>query len=208
MPTDALDIGDVTAMLAKSAHDLWAAAGELNALDAQIGDGDLGTSVATLFETAISELTEPSSSAGRYLKDFGDSLMRLCSGASGTLYAALFTALGDELEANETITVGQLALGFRRGVETVKRLGGASTGDATMIDAIEPFVQALEEHVDEDIDLTSVLGLAADAAARGAASTTDLVARLGRAKGFGDRTLGHVDPGARSFEVITNAWRE
>lgn len=180
---------------------------ELDALDAQIGDGDLGSSAATLFEDALDDLGLPTTSAGHLLKAFGDSLMRRCSGASGTLYAVLFTALGTELEDVNTLSLGNLAQGFRRGVEMVKQLGGASPGDATMIDAMEPFVHALEEQAIVGGSLRGALRRAAEAAELGAASTANLVARLGRARGFGDRTIGHVDPGARSFAIIVNAWK-
>ena len=206
MSPESLSADAVARFLEKSARALREAASELDALDAQIGDGDLGTSAATLFEAAIAELDTAPSSAGLLLSDFGDSIMRLCSGASGTLYAVLFTTLGTELKAEAEITLEDLAQGFRHAVERVKQLGGASPGDATMIDAIEPFVETLEEQAVSGAHMSDALTLAAVAADRGATSTSTLIARLGRARGFGDRTLGHVDPGARSFAVIVGAW--
>ncbi len=193
-------------MLTRSARELRVAASELDALDATIGDGDLGSSLAALFEGSVDEVDTAKASAGLVLKEIGESLMRRCSGASGTLYALLFTTVGAELADDATIDLPELARAFRCGLEMVKQVGGASLGDATMVDAIEPFVATLEARDGDDVTMDRVLSTAADAAQRGALSTTELVAKLGRARGFGDRSLGHVDPGARSFAIIAKAW--
>ena len=207
MAPDELGVKDVSKKLERSATDLRKAASDLDVLDAAIGDGDHGTSVANLFEKAVAETNLEDPSAGHLLKDFGESVMRHCSGASGSIYALLFTSLGTTLSLNDTIELSDLALGFRRGLDMVKHVGGASRGDATLVDALEPYVEALEEHSRVNMNMSRALDLAADAARRGASSTSSMVAKFGRARGFGERALGHQDPGSRSFAVVANAWR-
>ncbi len=207
MSLDVLNASDVADVLTRSAEGLRGVANELNALDASIGDGDHGSSVATLFETAVTDTDLEDQSAGHLMKIFGQSLMRHASGASGTLYAVLFANIGTTLEPNDAIELSELARGFRRGLDMVQQVGGASLGDATLVDSLEPFVQVLEEQSQENVRLSQALDLAADAAARGAISTSTMVARIGRARTFGERSIGHEDPGARSFVVIANAWR-
>lgn len=207
MSPDVLIASNVARTLSNSAKDLREAASELDALDASIGDGDHGTSVATLFEMALADTDLEDPSAGRVLKSFGQALMRRCSGASGTLYAVLFTNLGSIVKMDEAIELGELARGFRRGLDMVQQVGGASLGDATLVDALEPFVVALEKQSNESVSLSEALDSAAGAATRGAQSTSAMVARIGRSRYFGERSIGHVDPGASSFVVIANAWR-
>jgi len=207
VPTDVLSASDVAHVLTRSAQELRGAASELDSLDAAVGDGDHGSSVATLFETAVAKTNLEEQSAGHLLNEFGQSLLRHCSGASGTLYAVLFTNLGSTLEPDDAIGLSALARGFRRGLDMVQKAGGATPGDATMVDALDPFVDVLEEQARDNATLSVALERAADAAKTGAVSTSQMVARVGRARGFGDRTRGHEDPGARSFAVIANAWR-
>ena len=207
MPPESLSALEVSKLLFRSATDLRVAASELDALDAAIGDGDHGTSVATLFETAVADTNLEDPSAGRLLNEFGKALMLHCSGASGSLYALLFTSLGTSLESVDLIELGDLALGFRRGLDMVKQVGGASRGDATLVDALEPYVEALEKHSLDGAGLSRALDQAADAARRGASSTSTMVARIGRARSFGELGVGHEDPGSRSFAVVANAWR-
>jgi len=207
MSPNVFSASDVASVLTRSAKDLREAANELDALDAAIGDGDHGSSVATLFEMAVAETELLDHSAGRLLKQFGTALMRHCSGASGTLYAVLFTNLGTTLELDDEIDLSELARGFRRGLDMVQQVGGASPGDATLVDALEPFVDVLEEQSRNDVSLSKALDLAAEAATGGAKFTSTMVARIGRARNFGERSLGHEDPGARSFAVMANSWR-
>jgi phosphoenolpyruvate---glycerone phosphotransferase subunit DhaL len=207
MSLDVLNASDVANILTRSAEDLRGVANELNALDTAIGDGDHGSSVATLFETAVADTDLENPSAGHLMKNFGQALMRHASGASGTLYAVLFTNIGTTLEPNDAIELSELARGFRRGLDMVQQVGGASLGDATLVDSLEPFVQVLEEQSHETVRMSKALDLAADAAVRGALSTSTMMARIGRARNFGDRSIGHEDPGARSFVVVANAWR-
>ena len=207
MSNEFLSGTDVAEILTRSAQNLREAVNELDGLDAAIGDGDHGSSVATLFEVAVAKIDLGVASAGKLLKTFGTSLMHNCSGASGTLYAVLFTSLGTTVELDEALDLGALARGFRQGVDVVQKVGGASLGDATLVDALAPFVTVLEEQFRQNASLSTAFELAANAAASGAQLTSAMIATVGRARGFGDRSLGHVDPGARSFAIVANSWR-
>lgn len=86
------------------------------------------------------------------------------------------------------------AAAWRKGVEGVQSRGKAQAGDKTMVDALLPAVEAL----DQASDLESGLSAAAAAAERGMQATTPLVARKGRASYLGERSKDHQDPGATS----------
>jgi dihydroxyacetone kinase-like protein len=83
--------------------------------------------------------------------------------------------------------------------------GKAVVEDKTMVDAWEPAVTAAQQALDRGADLGGVIGAAAEAASRGAAATVPLVARKGRASYLGERSAGHLDPGAASTDLLLQA---
>jgi len=91
---------------------------------------------------------------------------------------------------------------FGVSLEKIRQRGGAKLGDKTLIDALEPAVESLEDAVQRNLDLTEALRMAADAARTGVESTRNLVARQGKARYLGEQTLGHVDPGAEVIKLI------
>ena len=192
--------GEVVSVLERIANLLHEKEPELGKIDAVAGDGDHGIGMARGSKAALEtarRLASEGGGAATVLAGAGDSWSASAGGTSGALWGALLTAFGRVLgdEAGDANLVDATAAGL----EAVTRLGGAHVGDKTMVDAFVPAVQALQEQGD--------WRAATDAARKGAESTKDLVAKVGRARPLGEKSLGTPDAGATSlamiFEVIT-----
>ncbi|MFG2573879.1 dihydroxyacetone kinase subunit DhaL [Streptomyces sp. NPDC048481] len=174
-------------------------ADRLTALDSPIGDADHGSNLRRGF-TAVTAALEKESPAtpGAVLTLAGRQLISTVGGASGPLYGTLLRrtgkALGDAAEVDER----QFAEALRVGVDAVMKLGGAVPGDKTMIDALAPAVDRLDDG----------FGAARSAAEEGAEATIPLRARKGRASYLGERSIGHQDPGATSAALLVAALAE
>jgi phosphoenolpyruvate---glycerone phosphotransferase subunit DhaL len=168
---------------------------ELVRLDTAIGDGDHGTNMDRGMRKALERLdAAEQADAGAVLKTVATALVSSVGGAAGPLYGTLFLQMGGALAGQNEVDLAGYAAAWRKGLEGVKARGKAEAGDKTMVDALTPAVEALEQAS----DLESGLREAAEAAKRGMEATTPLVARKGRASYLGDRSAGHQDPGATS----------
>ncbi|WP_411760713.1 dihydroxyacetone kinase subunit DhaL [Streptomyces tunisiensis] len=171
----------------------------LTALDSEIGDADHGTNMQRGFRAVKDALDkEPPATPGAVLTQAGRLLVSTVGGASGPLYGTLLRRAGKTLGEATEVDREQLAEALRAGVDAVMKLGGATPGDKTMIDALLPAVDALGES----------FAAARDAAREGAVATTPMLARKGRASYLGDRSIGHQDPGATSSALLVAALLE
>ena len=179
---------------------------ELTQLDQPIGDSDHGINMARGFQAALELLPGlEGASASDILKKVGSTLVSKVGGSSGPLYGTLFRKLGAALKGEDELSVRALSAGLSKAVVGIEELGGAKPGDKTMLDAMQPAMEALEHARAQDEPLTRALADAAQAAAAGAEATVPLVARKGRASYLGERSAGHKDPGAASFALIVQA---
>ncbi|HEX6360941.1 dihydroxyacetone kinase subunit DhaL [Actinophytocola sp.] len=177
---------------------------ELIQLDRAIGDGDHGENLDRGFRAVLAafEASTPDSPSA-VLKTVATTLISKVGGAAGPLYGTAFlrasTAVKDKAELDVTDVVDALtaALGG------VVARGKAELGDKTMVDALDPAVKAAVGDT-----VTEALAAAADAAQAGADATVPLVARKGRASYLGERSAGHMDPGARSTALLLRALAE
>ncbi|MGQ4510947.1 dihydroxyacetone kinase subunit DhaL [Streptomyces sp. DW26H14] len=174
-------------------------AAHLTDLDAAIGDADHGSNLQRGFRAVAEVLTkEVPATPGAVLTLAGRQLISTVGGASGPLYGTLLRRTGKALgDAAGTDRAG-LADALGAGVAAVAQLGGAKAGDKTMLDALEPAVEALATGYAE----------AARAASEGAEATTPLQARKGRASYLGERSVGHQDPGATSAALLVTTLAE
>ncbi|MFE9836610.1 dihydroxyacetone kinase subunit DhaL [Streptomyces sp. NPDC005551] len=168
----------------------------LTALDSPIGDADHGSNLQRGFTAVVATLDkEAPDTPGGVLTLAGRQLISTVGGASGPLYGTLLRRTGKALGDAPEVSEEQLAQALREGVDAVMALGGAAPGDKTMIDALVPAVDALGQS----------LAAARAAAEEGAAATTPLQARKGRASYLGERSIGHQDPGATSASLLIAA---
>ena len=172
---------------------------ELTELDRTIGDGDHGLNMKRGFEEVLSNLdgitAQPLPAA---LKTVGMSLVMKVGGASGPLYGTLFMTLGKELAA-EGIDDAAFASALGAAIEAVKRRGKSKAGQKTMLDVLVPVHAALAQGGDADLDAIR------RAAAEAAEATIPMLAIKGRASFLGERSIGHMDPGARSSALMIDA---
>ncbi|HET6359002.1 dihydroxyacetone kinase subunit DhaL [Streptomyces sp.] len=177
-------------------------ADRLTELDSAIGDADHGTNMQRGFTAVIAVLEkEAPQTPGAVLTLAGRQLISTVGGASGPLYGTLLRRTGKALGDDAEVTAGELADALRTGVAAVAQLGGAKAGDKTMLDALEPAVEALG-------DSTDSFAAAREAAEAGALATVPLQARKGRASYLGERSIGHQDPGATSSALLITALAE
>ena len=174
-------------------------------LDRAIGDGDHGENMDRGFKAALEALgqAEPASVA-EVLKTVAKTLMSTVGGAAGPLYGTAFLraskAAGDgELDAAGVAAIIEGALGG------IQARGKATTGEKTMVDAWTPALDAARAAAESGADAVATLQAAATAAEAGAAATDPLRATKGRASYLGERSIGHLDPGAVSTSLILRA---
>lgn len=174
-------------------------ADELTKLDQAIGDGDHGINMKRGFDAVRANSEEITALPfGPALQKLGMTLVMSVGGASGPLYGSLFMAVG-KARAEMPDTVAAAAEAFLAGVDAVKARGKSDVGAKTMLDVLVPAQHALAS---SDGDSIGVLRAAAD---RGLAETQDMRATKGRAAFLGERSIGHLDPGARSSALILHA---
>ena len=174
-------------------------------LDRAIGDGDHGENMDRGFKAAVEALEQAQpGSVAEVLKTVAKTLMSTVGGAAGPLYGTAFLraskAAGDgELDAAGVAAIIEGALGG------IQARGKATTGEKTMVDAWTPALDAARAAAESGADAVATLQAAATAAEAGAAATEPLRATKGRASYLGERSIGHLDPGAVSTSLILRA---
>lgn len=196
----------VAAALRSAAGAVAAHRDELVRLDREIGDGDHGENLKRGFDALVSKLdAEVPASPSAVLRLAATTLISTVGGAAGPLYGTAFlrasTAVGDVA----VLDAPAVAAALRSALDGVVARGKAEVGDKTMVDALTPAVAAAESVAATGGGVAGVLEAAAEAASQGAASTVPLVARKGRASYLGERSAGHLDPGARSTVLLLRA---
>ena len=179
------------------ARRIVAASEELTALDSAIGDADHGLNLKRGFEAILAEranlVAKPLPDA---LKAMGTILVMKVGGASGPLYGTLFMTLGKELPADPS--VADAARAMAAAMVALKARGKADLGNKTMLDVLGP----LADHLGSGgASFASIRKLTAESAA----ATVPMKAIRGRASFLGERSIGHMDPGARSSQIMIDA---
>jgi dihydroxyacetone kinase-like protein len=182
------------AALEAASATIAAHAAELTELDSAIGDGDHGANMKRGLDAvagdaaAIADKPLPDA-----LKAIGTKLVMTVGGASGPLYGTLFLTMGKELAA----TPDDYAGAFRKAVDAVAARGKSTIDQKTMLDVLYPVADAFTARSPK----AAIVAIAHEAAA----ATRDRKAIRGRASFLGDRSIGHIDPGARSSALLIDA---
>jgi dihydroxyacetone kinase-like protein len=135
-------------------------------------------------------------------------LLSTVGGAAGPLYGTWFLRFGAAAAGRAALSLEDLEGALAAAVEGVRQRGKAEPGDKTMVDALEPALDALRRCRAEGGSAAAALRATADSADEGARATTPLVARKGRASYLGERSAGHQDPGATSSALLLRALAE
>ena len=175
---------------------------EVTELDQAIGDGDhvtnLQRGIAAL-KTQKEELAGLEWSTA--WQKIGMTMMSTVGGASGSLYGTFFIAMS-KASAGQSMSLVTFAEAFSQGVESVKKRGRAGAGEKTMLDVLIPVADSLHKAAAEGTSLSEVLQILPDIAIAGMQSTRDMIATKGRASFLGERTIGHIDAGAKTMQLM------
>ena len=174
-------------------------------LDRAIGDGDHGENMDRGFKAAVEALgqAEPASVA-EVLKTVAKTLMSTVGGAAGPLYGTAFLRASKAAGEGDLDGAGVAAV-IAGALDGIQARGKATTGEKTMVDAWTPALEAARAAAESGSDPAAVLEAAATAAEAGAAATEPMRATKGRASYLGERSIGHLDPGAVSTSLILRA---
>jgi dihydroxyacetone kinase-like protein len=181
----------------------------LTELDAAIGDADHGTNMDRGMKAVLAALDESRPTTPKaLLTKVGMTLVSTVGGASGPLFGTFFLRMGTALGDGESVPRSDLAPALRAGLDGVVQRGKAVLEDKTMVDALNPAVEALEVALSREVSVTEALRLARDAATAGRDATFPMLARKGRASYLGERSVGHQDPGATTVALLMQAAAE
>ena len=176
---------------------------EIEKLDQEIGDGDhifnvqRGIKLVIELEPTIKEL--PISKA---LNQIAMKVLSGIGGSSGALFGTLFMTMAKGENIDEGVDYKKAIEIFAQGVEAVKQRGKADVGEKTMMDVLIPVANCLQDGVQNNKEINEILTEAVQVAEKGMLSTKDLLATKGRASFLGERAKGHIDPGARSSQLM------
>jgi phosphoenolpyruvate---glycerone phosphotransferase subunit DhaL len=178
-------------------------------LDAVVGDGDLGYSLARGFSKLLEGWDEMEyEDLGGLLKKTALVLSGRIGGTSGPIWGTAFLRAGVALTPTPEPSAEQVVAALRAGLEGIKQRGGADVGDKTLIDALQPAIDRLEAVLNGGGSASEAVAAAADTATEAAAATNRMVAMRGRAAYTGDRSRDSVDAGATAVAVIIKAVAE
>ncbi|RME66420.1 MAG: dihydroxyacetone kinase subunit L [Caldilineae bacterium] len=196
-----ITLGQFRAWLLRYAERIIEQEEYLTQLDAAIGDADHGANMRRGMEKVRERLqnsAEAPQDIGGLLRSVAMTLISAVGGAAGPLYGTFFLRASSSPNGGDKVNLAQLARMFRYGLEGLQQRGKAHLDDKTMLDAIQPAVEALEAAVAANQSPAVALASARQAARLGMEHTIEIVAHKGRASYLGERSIGHQDPGATS----------
>lgn len=180
---------------------------ELSELDSFVGDGDHGVTVRKGYQKIKNSIeTENPQTMGELLFNAGMELADTTGGAIGPILASMFIGFSTSVGDKSDLTVKDLADMFESGLDAVQDLGGAKPGDCTMVDTLYPFVQSLKNSKTDNVK--DALQEASQKGFEGSEATKNMVAKLGRAKNLGEKSLGYIDAGSRSMYYFLKAFSD
>ena len=173
-------------------------------LDSVVGDGDFGYSLARGFEKVIEGWDDVDrTDIGTFLKKVGMVVASRCGGTSGPLWGTAFMKAGMTAGATTELTGDQVVAMLRAAADGIKSRGQSDVGDKTLLDALVPLTDRVEQELHAGADGAGALAAASVTARQAAEATSDMVAKRGRASYTGERSKGSVDAGAMAVAVMT-----
>ncbi|MCR9135179.1 MAG: dihydroxyacetone kinase subunit DhaL [Alphaproteobacteria bacterium] len=197
----------VSAMMQAVSLHVIANTDALTDADLAIGDGDHGIGMRRGFEAVLQQLSdwEPESPEA-VMKQSGMAIMSKTGGAAGAVFGTVFRSGSKALAGVATIDAASLGDFLSDGCAAAAKRGGAAPGQKTMLDALAPAAEAARKHAPDG--LYAALDAAHASAVNGLEKTRAMVATTGKARSLGERSIGHIDPGALSICLIIEAMRD
>src|ERR1700689_2668729 len=181
-------------------------------LDAVVGDGDFGYSMARGFEKVLDGWDDfDRTDIGTFLKKVAVVITSRIGGTSGPLWGTAFLRAGATAGAAEELEPAQVVAMLRAAITGIKARGKSDVGDKTLLDALVPAVDTIEEQIGLGHDAATTLRAAAATARERAEATRSMQAMRGRASYTGERSIGTLDAGAGAvavmFEALADRWQ-
>jgi len=182
-------------------------------LDAVVGDGDFGYSLARGFEIVLSDWDDiDRTDAATFLRKVAVILTSRIGGTSGPIWGTAFLRAGGAVNGAASIGSGEVVAALRAAAEGIKQRGQSDVGDKTLLDALVPATDTLEERLEAGDSGPAALARAAETARASADATSTMLAKRGRASYTGERSIGSPDAGAIGvavmFERLAAEWPE
>lgn len=206
-----IDSGDLVDIFRAVSARMAQARGWLGELDGAIGDADHGASMAEGFAAIVRATRDAAANgmpAGALFAVAARSFLSGVGATAGPLYASALLRAGQGLEEVDPLSDVDIARIVPAMADGIRQRGKAAAGDKTMMDAWGPAARAVDAALATGCSPLQALDAAIDAAAEGRESTRAMVASMGRAARLGERSLGHVDPGAASAVIVIEGLRE
>lgn len=206
---ESLTAAQIKAMFLHIADVVVAAKEQLCDADRNIGDGDHGIGMALGFDAARKELeANQYEDAYAVFGAVGRTMIRVMGGASGIIFGLLFYAGAKGKSPQPALTTTEFAAIFHQALVEIKAKGQAQMGDKTLVDGLQPMVEAMQASAAAGDGFRQMLAKATEAAEAGKDKSKQYVARFGKAKTLGERAVGYPDAGCVSLTVICGAMRD
>jgi phosphoenolpyruvate---glycerone phosphotransferase subunit DhaL len=205
---DEVCITELRRMFAEAAKQIRREHAYLSRLDSIGGDGDHGTTMLRAVEELEKAVNDDGEEALNVcLKNAGWRVLGVDGGASSAILGIFISGMGDA-DLEQESDCKHLAASFGAGLSAVTKQTKAKPGDKTMMDALQPAVEAFSVAAKEGKSVEEAMQDAASAAQTGADTTKDMIARFGRAKFLGEKTRGTPDAGATSIALLFRGFSE
>ena len=178
---------------------------EIESLDRAIGDGDHFINLkrgCIAVQSINDELLSLTNS--QIFQKIGMKILSTVGGASGPLFATFFLEIAKTIKDSED-ELYNFYEGFNQAVNAIKQRGKSDIGQKTMLDVLIPVAVIFKSNIKYNIDRQKILDAINAEAHKGVLATKDLIPTKGRAAGLGERAVGHIDPGAKSCQLMINA---
>ena len=174
----------------------------LSEIDGKIGDGDHGVNMAKGFNMAAERIRGKDMSLSDALDTLGTVLVTEIGGSMGPLYGVMFTQFAEAIDKVPSIDAKTFSAMLTNGLDGIQSIGSAQVGDKTLVDALVPAIAAFDGATAAGKSFAEALDELVAAAEKGRDSTTNMVAKVGRASRLGQRSVGVQDAGATSCAII------
>ena len=191
---------EFAARLKHGCESVMAAEGELTEIDSRFGDADHGLTMTKIAKAIDQAVEQAEGGIQAMLDDAAMAVMTLNGGSAVPLWNTWLDGLQEDAPVGDEIDVDGLKAIFAKALEELSDMSGAKVGDKTMMDALIPASQAIAAY--EGGDESGLFAEVAKAAAQGAEASKQFVSKFGRAKSYGEKTIGTPDAGAMSMSYF------
>ena len=188
---------ELAARLKHACAAVLSAEAELTEIDSRFGDADHGLTMAKIARAISGAVDQPEGGIRSMLDGAATAVMALNGGSAVPLWNTWLDGMQEEAPEGDEIDAAGIRAVFAQGLEELSDMSGAQVGDKTMMDAVIPASRAIAAYAGEDED--GLFAAAAKAAMEGAEATRGFASKFGRAKSYGEKTIGTPDAGAMSM---------